>query len=196
MKQVGVTDIANQSSILTDFLEVFANKLLLLDELDVAKGLGSQLDGLVETVLATVRYIHDLDDLGSKTLIKQVGRVQIGLEVGGTSENDTGNIDLVVGDEVLHSELGNLADVVVTLLLTQTGETQSRLTTTTVLLGEIDRELLDDVTSVTAQGTEQSTVTVHHNETKLLIGLQQLGKSLGMELVVTEIKRGTTTMVS
>jgi hypothetical protein len=40
----------------------------------------------------------------------------------------------------LYSQFGDLADVVVALLFTETGETQSGLTTTAVLLGEIDRE--------------------------------------------------------
>jgi hypothetical protein len=75
-----------------------------------------------------------------QTVVEEVGLVEVVLEVGGTSENDTSHVDLVGGDEVLYSQFGDLADVVVALLFTETGETQSGLTTTTVLLGEIDRE--------------------------------------------------------
>jgi hypothetical protein len=39
---------------------VSTNKLLLLNELDVAQGLASQFNGLVETVLATVGNIDNL----------------------------------------------------------------------------------------------------------------------------------------
>ena len=116
-------------------VKVLVDELLLLDELDVAESLTSQLNGLVEAVLASVGHVDHLDDLGLQTVVEQVGLVEVVLEVGGTGENDTGYVDLVGGDEVLDSQFGNLADVVVTLLLSQTGETQGRLTTTTVLLG-------------------------------------------------------------
>jgi hypothetical protein len=40
-----------------------------------------------------------------------------------------------------------------------------------VLLGQIDGETLKDLTGVTTESTEQSTVTVHDNETELLVRL-------------------------
>lgn len=135
----GVLDtVAYLTSIRTNFLKVLSNELLLLDELDVAESLRRQLDGLVETVLTTVGNIDDLDDLCRKTVVKHVGGVKIVLEIGGTSKDETSDVDLVGSDEVLHSQLGNLSDVVVTLFVSQTGETESGLTTTTVLLGKID----------------------------------------------------------
>jgi hypothetical protein len=76
----------------------------------------------------------------------------------------------------------------VTLFLSQTGETESGLTTTTVLLGKIDGELVDDFTGVSAQSSEQSTVTIHDDETELLVRLKQLGQGLGVELVVAQVK--------
>lgn len=59
-----------------------------------------------------------------------------------------------------------------------------------MLLGKIDGQTLQDLTSVTAQGTEERTVTVHDNEAELLVRLKQLAQGLGVELVVTKIKRG------
>jgi hypothetical protein len=59
-----------------------------------------------------------------------------------------------------------------------------------VLLGKIDGELVDDLTGISAQGSEESTVTIHDDEAELLVGLEQLGQSLGMELVVTQVKGG------
>ena len=100
----------------------------------------NRITNLVEAVLATVGDIDDLDDLGLKAVVEEIGLVEVVLEVGATGQDQTGAVALVVGDEVLHSQLGDLADIVVTLLLTQTGETKSRLTTTTVFLGQIDRE--------------------------------------------------------
>ena len=39
-------------------------------------------------------------------------------------------------------------------------------------------------------GAEKGAVSVHDDETKLLIRLEQLAQCLGMELVVTEVQRG------
>lgn len=182
-----VTDLA---AVHADLVEVSVDELLLLNELDVAEGLGGKFDSLVETVLTTVRNVNNLDDLDCETLVEQIGLVEIGLEIGTTGKNETSAVALVVGDEVLNSQLGDLADVVVTLLLTQTGETQGGLTTTAVLLGQIDGELLQDFSGVAGKGTEESTVAVHDDESILGVGLEQLAQGLGVELVVTEVQRG------
>ena len=89
---------------------------------------------------------------------------------------------------MLNRELGDLADVVVALLVTQTRETQRRLTTTTVLLGKIDGELVDDLARVPRESSKQGTVSVHDDEAESRVGLEQLGKCLGVELVVTEVQ--------
>jgi hypothetical protein len=89
--QCVVDTVADLSGVLGNVVKVLVDKLLLLDELDVAEGLARQFNGLVEAVLASVRHIHDFDDLGLQTVVKQIGLVQVVLEVGGTSKNDTGN---------------------------------------------------------------------------------------------------------
>lgn len=76
------------------------------------------------------------------------------------------------------------------LFVSQTGETQGGLTTTAVLLGQIDGELVDDLTGVAAEGTEEGAVTIHDDEAKPLIRLEQLGEGLGVELVVAEVQGG------
>jgi hypothetical protein len=91
---------------------------------------------------------------------------------------------------VLHGVLGDLADVVVTLLHTETGETKRRLSSTSVLLGQVDRELVDDLAGVTGEGTEERTVTVHDDETETGVRLEELSKSLGVELVVAKVEGG------
>jgi len=59
-----------------------------------------------------------------------------------------------------------------------------------VLLRQVDGKALKNFTGVATQGTKQRTVTVHDNETELLVRLQQLTQRLGVELVVTKIERG------
>lgn len=118
-----------------------ANALLLLDEFDVGQRFGSELDSLVEAVLAAVADVDDLDDLGRQSRVEHVALVEDGLEVSRAGEDETLNVDLVVGDKVLDGELGHLADVVVSLLFSETSESEGGLTTTAVLLGQVDGEL-------------------------------------------------------
>ena len=58
------------------------------------------------------------------------------------------------------------------LFCTKTSETQSGLTTATVLLGQINGKLLDYFASVARQCSKESTVTIHDDEAKLLIALE------------------------
>ena len=148
------------SSVQSDLVKVLLDQTLLLDELDVGQRIGSKLDSLVETVLTTVRDVDDLDDLGQQTGVEQVGSAQVGLQLGATGQHETSDVDLVVGDKVLNSQLGNFTNVVTTSFLTKTRETQGGLTTTTVLLGQVNSELVDDFTGVTGESTEERSVTV------------------------------------
>mmetsp|Transcript_9829 Transcript_9829/g.18360 ORF Transcript_9829/g.18360 Transcript_9829/m.18360 type:complete len:233 (+) Transcript_9829:1300-1998(+) len=77
-----------------------------------------------------------------------------------------------------------------TLFKTETCETKGGLTTTTVLLGKIDKEFVKNLASITTKGTEEGSVTIHDNKTVLIIRFEQLVKRFSMELVVTEIERG------
>lgn len=57
-----------------------------------------------------------------------------------------------------------------------------------MLLGQIDLQTLQNLTGVSTQSTEKRTVTVHDDETELLVRLQQLTQRLGVELVVTKVQ--------
>lgn len=182
--------IADLAGVLANLLEVLIDKFLLLDEFDVAESLGGQLNGLVEAVLTTVGDVNDFDDLGLQTVVEHVGGIQIVLEIGGTSQDNAGDVDLIGSDEVLHRQFGDLSHIIVPLLLTETGETEGRLTTTTVLLGKIDRKLVNYFTGISAEGSEKSTVTVHDDKAKFLIGLEEFSKGLSVELVVAKVQGG------
>ncbi len=62
--------------------------------------------------------------------------------------------------------LGNFAHVVVTLFHSESSETERRLSTTAVLLWQIDRKLVQNLSRVALKCAEQGAVTVHDNETK------------------------------
>jgi hypothetical protein len=49
---------------------------------------------------------------------------------------------------------------------------------------------VDDFAGVSGEGTEESTVTVHDDETETGVRLKELGERLGVELVVAEIEGG------
>ena len=127
---------------------------------------------LVEPVLATITDVDDFDDLGLQPLVQEVTLTELGLEIGRASKYQTGDVDFVVGDEVLDSQLADLANVVVTLLVSETGKTKSGLTTTTMLLREIDGELVHDFTSIAGDGSKERAITVHDDETESLVRLQ------------------------
>lgn len=122
---------------------------------------------LIESVLSAVRDVDDFDDLGLEALVEKVALAEFGLEIGGTGEDESSDVNLVASDEVLDGEFSDFTHVVVALLVTKTGETKGGLTTTTVLLREIDRELVDDFARVTGQSSEKGTVTVHDDESEL-----------------------------
>lgn len=143
---------------------------------------------LVEPVLATITDIDDLYDLRHQPLIKHIALTQLRLEVGTTREHEPGHVHLVRRDEVLHGQLGYLAHVVVTLLVTKTGETQGGLTTTAVLLREVDGEFVDDLAGVACDGTKERAVTVHDDEPKLGIRFKKLLQRFSVEFVVAKVE--------
>ena len=113
------------------------------------------LTDLVETVLSSVRDVDDVDDLCDETGVEEVTEVELGLEVCGSCEDDTLDVDLVVGDKVLDRVLGHLSDVVVSGLHTQSRESERRLSSSSVLLGEIDSKLVENLPRVSRQSSEQ-----------------------------------------
>jgi hypothetical protein len=80
---------------------------------------------------------------------------QITLEIGTSGKYQTGNVDLVGGNEMLDGQLGDFSHVVVSLFVTKTGETQGRLSSSSVLLRQVDSEFVDDISGVTSQSTEK-----------------------------------------
>jgi hypothetical protein len=144
---------------------------------------------LVEPVLASVTDIDDLDDLGHQPRIKHIALTQLGLKVRASGKHEPGDVDLVVGDKMLHGQLRDLAHVVVSLLVSKTGETERGLAAATVLLGQVDGELVDDLAGVARQDSEKSTVSVHDDEAKARVRLEKLRQGFRVEFVVTQVQR-------
>lgn len=58
-----------------------------------------------------------------------------------------------------------------------------------MFLGKIHRELLDNFSGIPTEGAEKRTVTIHDDESELLVRFEKLAERLGMELVITKIQR-------
>lgn len=182
--------VAELARITSKLIKVARNQLLLLHKLDIRQGISRQLNSLVKTVITSIGDIHDLHDGVLNTGIQHIGHVQLVLQLGTTSEDNTGTVHMLVLNEELDAQLSALADVVVTLLQTQTGETQSGLTSTTVLLGQIDEEAVEHIAGASTDRSVQTTATVHDDESEGGVVLQKLLESLGVELVVAQVERG------
>lgn len=121
---------------------------------------------LVEAILTAIADINYLDDFRRQSLIEHVTLTQLRLEVSASGKHEASDVNLVIRDKVLNGQLGDLSHVVVPLLVTQTGETQGRLSTTAVLLRQVDGEFVDHLTCVTGDSTEEGTITVHDDESE------------------------------
>lgn len=137
----------------------------------------------------TVRDIHDRHDHLLQPQIKHVTLTQLGLEIRTSRQDQPCHVWPVVRDEMLHGNLRHLPHVVMPLLHPQPRKTQGRLPSPPVLLGQIDRKLVQHLSVVPAQRPVQRPMPVHHNEPVPLIRLHQLTESLGVELVIAQVER-------
>ena len=78
---------------------------------------------MVQPILKSIGDVDDVDDLGLQTGIEHVSFVEIVLEVSTTCQHNTRYNTFVVTNEGLHCNLTNFTQIVMPLLLPQTGET-------------------------------------------------------------------------
>ena len=88
---------------------------------------------------------------------------------------------------MLSNHFRALYDVNVSLLLAQPSESHGRLTTTTVLFGQLHGHALQDLFIVALQGGEENTISVDDNEAKLVVVLKQGKQRLRVETILTLI---------
>lgn len=120
----GVVNSENdKTGVSGDFFEELGENLLFLDELDVGQAFLSQFDGLVETIFTTIGNIDNLEDLGLQSLIEHFGLIEIVLEIGRTGQDETRDIGLIVADEDLSGNFGDLSEVIMSLFDSQSCET-------------------------------------------------------------------------
>lgn len=67
----------------------------------------------------------------------------------------------------------DLSQVVVTFFEPQTCEPDRGLTSSSVFLGQLDRELVEDLAGVALEGGEERSVTVYHDEAERRVGVQE-----------------------
>mmetsp|Transcript_6851 Transcript_6851/g.12224 ORF Transcript_6851/g.12224 Transcript_6851/m.12224 type:complete len:314 (+) Transcript_6851:1921-2862(+) len=175
--------------ILANFIHILLKQFLLLDQLNLLQRIGTVLNGLAEPILPPVRYVHHLDHNLGKSFIEQITPHQFRLKVGRTRQHQPLNIGpLTVGNKQLRGHLGHFSDVIMPLFQTQTGETQCGLSTPPMLLGKIDREFVQYLPPGALDGTVETSVTVHNDESEGLVVHEEFVEVLGVELVVTEVE--------
>jgi len=180
---------AEASGVLGDVVKVLLQEFLFLHKLDADQRIGTELDGLIESVLATVTDIDHLDDDFVEAHVEEIGPHELGLEVGRTGQDDTLDVGFApVGDKELCREFRDLANVVVPLFETQTGEPQGGLSTAAVLLGQIDAEFVENFLGGSLDGSVETSVTVHDDKAKGLVVHEKFIEILRVELVVAEIQ--------
>jgi hypothetical protein len=116
-----------------------------------------------------------------KSHIEKVGLVAVGLELGGTGKYETLDVWFIISNEMVSGKLTNLSYVVVTLFFSDTSETHGRLTTTSVLLWQLDQQTLEDFLSASRNGGIQHTITIDNNESECFIVFHQVIERAGLE---------------
>ena len=71
----------------------------------------------------------------------------------------------------------------------ETRETERRLTSSTVFLGEIDGEFVDYFAGVSGESAKETAVTVHDDKTKTGIIFEKFVECFGVEFVVAKVER-------
>lgn len=128
---------------------------------------------MVESILETILDIVGRHKYSLKTLIEGITLLNNGLEVCTTRHDNTFDIWDIIGDEILRGQLRNLFHVVQSLLFSDSRKSVSGLTTSAVLLGQLDRDFLLDNTDIALEGGEEGAGTVDDDEAELLVVLQQ-----------------------
>lgn len=115
----------DHAGILRNFLQEFRNQLLFLHEFNISERFRRLCDGLVKPVFSAVRYVDDGNDRRHESLVEKVGLRQFRLEISATSQNQPLNIWHIVLNEISHRQFCHFPQVVVTLFVSETGESVS-----------------------------------------------------------------------
>ena len=88
---------------------------------------------------------------------------------------------LPVGHKELRGQFGHLAHVIVTLFQAQTRKTQRRLSTASVLFGQVDTKLVKNFPVTALDGAVETAVTVHDDKAKGFVVHEEFVASLPYE---------------
>lgn len=111
----------NQASVKGDLFEELADELLFCDELYVRKSLCCQCDSFVQAVFSSIGYINHLNDFTSQARIKIFSELEF--EICISSQDNSLDIRHVICNEVSCRHLSNLCQIILSLLLSESGKT-------------------------------------------------------------------------
>lgn len=145
---------SDHSGIECNLLKEFANDFLFLHEFDILQRVLCQRDRLIETLIKAVGHVDRRDDQILQPVVKVIALLHHEFQVSATGNDDTANVWPVIGNKVLSCQLATFDNVEMALLLSETRETNGRLTTATMLFRQLDRHSLDDLLVVSLEGRE------------------------------------------
>ncbi|KAF1751371.1 hypothetical protein GCK72_017925 [Caenorhabditis remanei] len=161
------------SGILTDLVEISSDEFLLLNELHTSESVGSQLNSLVETIFTSICNIDSFDHFSLKSLVEHIRLAEFSLEISTTRKDESSNCDFVVFDEHLDGIFSYFTDVIVTLFITKTSKPNSRLSSSSVLLWQVDGKFVKNFPSISLKCSEQASVSVHDDKSEFVVVSKQ-----------------------
>lgn len=176
-----------QASVEGNLLEKLANNFLLLHETHIPHRLGTHRDSLIETIIHSVADVEVSEHDRLQTSIENVRLEAVCFDLGWACHNNALNVRFVVSNKVLCGELADSSNVIMTLFLSDTCETQRWLTTATVLLWQLYLHALQNFLCVTLESGVEDTITIDDNESELLIVLENGCKGCRLEGVLTAV---------
>mmetsp|Transcript_41110 Transcript_41110/g.98052 ORF Transcript_41110/g.98052 Transcript_41110/m.98052 type:complete len:240 (+) Transcript_41110:743-1462(+) len=176
-----------------NFIQEPGDKFFLLDKLDILQRLCRQLNRLIEPSLTSVANIKKRrNDDSCKSLIKKISvGGEVLLKLCRSCHNEAFDVgSLAIRNEHLRCCLSDFPHIVVSLLQSKAGKTQGRLSSSSMLLGQVHCELVQDLTVIPLHPSKQRAVAIHDQESELVVILHELRQRLRVKLAVTQIHRG------
>ena len=178
----------NHAGVLSNLVKEFAHNLLFLHKLDIEETVSSQSDCLTEAVILTVRNIEGSEHNVAKTFVELLRSIEFVLKASCTSQHETFHIRPVVCYEVMNRQLTDFADVSIAFFDTLARKTHCGLTTTTVLLRQLNTHSLQHFLVVALESAEKRTITVHNDEAELFVVLKQRMQRFRVESVLALVR--------
>ena len=129
-------------------IEKIRNKSFFFHEFNIQKCLSRFFDGLIKSILESVRNVNNVNNFCLESRIEHIGSVKIVFEISTSGKYQTINVTSVISNESLGCDLTYFSEVIVPFLFSKTSESYWWLTSFIVFLGKLNRKLVKNLFSV------------------------------------------------